>query len=87
LSFSLGGYGAERFEKVASCKQLSAHQGTLHYDDTRGRGLHSVDTLAVCQIRDENTSSRNRGPWYSFGYLLVVVVLILVLILLLRRLL
>jgi hypothetical protein len=29
--------------------------------------------------------SRNRGPWFSLGYALVVIVLVLVIILLLRQ--
>ena len=37
-------------------------------------------------MEGEHTLSRNRGPWYSLGYLLVVVVLILVIILLVQRL-
>ncbi len=48
---------------------------------------YADDTLTLWLFMEgEHTLSRNRSPWNSLGYLLVVVALILLIILLLQRL-
>jgi hypothetical protein len=47
--------------------------------------MQAIHLRHACLLK-EYTLSRNRSPWYSLGYLLVVVALILVIILLVLRL-